>query len=225
MAILYTQFLNVKSKKLLTGNFSTQGAYLQDNFDLLTELKCVSSRFLDPQNFEKLQQDHIFKKDSECGRYMFYIGVVPLFNNMLCVACITDKKTTEKLISMHFKELVDGVLSNKLVINDIDRPCYNNDEKLKNFSDSYNKKERTLSTNEILDNTHANLVENLDNLIYRGENINKLKSMSESLKYEAQFMSDRVKAMKRREQFQKYKNYAIAMLVLFVLVYFFFLRK
>ncbi|OQS55133.1 hypothetical protein EHP00_276 [Ecytonucleospora hepatopenaei] len=225
MAILYTQFLNVNNKKLLSGSCSTQGVFLQEDYELLTELKGLTSKALHPDNILMLQTNKTYQKVSENSKFVFFIGVLPLFESSLCVACIADTRSTEKTIAIYFQRLVDNILNNTIRITNINVSCYGNDEKIRSITDSFNKEERTLNTNEILETTHAKLVENLDNLIYRGDNINKLKTMSESLKYETQFMSKRVSEMKRREQMKKYQTYAIGGFILFLIIYFMFLRK
>lgn len=225
MAVLYTQLLNINNKKILTGNHSTNGAFIQEDVEVFTELKHLVAKALHSDNISTLQTNKTYSKTSENGRFVFYIGALASFDSQLCVACIADTKTTTKTISVFLDRLFSAVQDGKIKIVNINVACYQNDTVVKQLSDEFNKQERVLSTNEILESTHTSLVENLDNLIYRGESINNLKDMAHNLRQETDFMSKKVRQMRNREKFEQYKSYAVIAVILLLLFYFFFWRR
>ncbi|ORD94055.1 SEC22 [Enterospora canceri] len=224
MAVLYTQLLNINNKKILTGSFSTQGVFLQEDYDILTEMKHLIAKALHPDNLSVLQSNKTYSKESESGRFTFYIGTIDAFEHNLCVAVITDTKSTSKTLTAYIGKLNESVQSKLIQIQSINVSCYQNDEKIQAISDEHNKNVRMINTNEVLESTHSSLVENLDNLIYRGQNINNLKSMAENLRFESEFMSKKVREMKNKEKYEKYKTYGIIAFIMLILIYFFFIR-
>lgn len=225
MAVLYTQFLNATTKKILTGSHSSQGIFLQEDYAILTELKHIVTKVLSEDNINIFQTNKIYSKVSENNRFVFYIHISNEFNQQLCITCITDTKSTNKTILIYLDQLTKSIHENNIIIQNPNIACYQNDEKIKQIADEFNKSEHIINTNEILQTTQNNLVENLDNLIYRGENINNLKHMAENLKFESEFISKKINEIKNREKFDKYKNYIIIFIICLVIFYFFLWRK
>lgn len=209
MAIYYSQILNSENKKILTGTFSLAGNPLKSSNEILLELKNAISNLPD--------QIKIFNLHSTKKSYIFYFKIT----KKLIISTIVDIRTTDKLISNYFDKVENEYLS---TYNEVTNPHYEFDDKLKLIMDTFNKKYNMLLGVEELENTHSALVENLDTLINRGENINLLKDLADKVNYETKEMSRKVSKMKLNAQIEQYKIYG-AIVVAIILLLFFYFRK
>lgn len=211
MATYYTQILNRNNKKILTGNYSMAGTPLKGDRDLLIQMKNVISKL--PTNEEKIFSVHA---SSKAG--MFFFQIV----NELIIASIADARTSNKIIAKYFDEILKAYLKN---YKDSNTPHYEFDDSIKNITDAFNKKFNLLTSVEELENTHSALVENLDTLINRGENISNLKELANKISMETQEMSKKVNKIKLKAKMDQYKIYAMIIAAIFLIIYLFFLRR
>ncbi|KAL6121593.1 hypothetical protein NUSPORA_01459 [Nucleospora cyclopteri] len=232
MAVLYTQIVNPKSRKLLTGSYAMQGRVIEEDYDILTEQKQLIAKALSADNSCILESEKIYSKPSESSRFLFFLKRVEIpCNNaeetdrFCLLAIITDSRSTNKTISVYTERIQEQIFNNYIKFDNTKDSCYGNDVKIESISNEFNKEERMINANSALQSAHTNLVENLDNLIHRGENINNLKSMAENLRFESEFMSKKVRDMKMKEQIEMYKTYAIIVVVILLLLYIFVWRK
>lgn len=210
MAIYFTQILNKETKRILTGTFSLAGLPLKSNQEkVLVDLKqTIPSIPLDKKIFCLHSQDKV---------YLFFYKIT---NNTL-IASICDNRTTDRLISKYFDEIEKA-----FVPKDYNAVQYDFDDKLKTITDNFNKKSKMLLGVEELETTHTQLVENLDKVIKRGENINNLQDLAEKVNFQTREMSKKVQRMKLNAQYERYKIHAIIAIVilLFIFIYLKFLR-
>jgi len=96
---------------------------------------------------------------------------------------------------------------------DRDRDRNRNNENSRNDPSHHHKE---------LNEVHNVLVENLDALINRGENINNLRDMTDRLNLETKEMSRKVNQIKRNAKFEQYKIYGVIFLVFVVFIWLFF---
>lgn len=208
MAIYYTQILSKESRKILTGSFSLAGEPLKASKDLLLHLKkSIATLPLIQKIFSLHSQD-------KSSLYFYKIST------NLIIATIADIRTTDRLISKYFDEIEKAY-----TFSDFSTPHYEFDDKLKAITDNFNKKYKMLLGVEELENTHTSLVENLDKVINRGENINNLKDLAEKVNFETREMSRRVNRMKLNAKMDEYKIYAIALIAVIFLVIIFLKLK
>lgn len=207
MAIYYTQILNPENKKILTGSFSLTGTPLKNNTELLVELKNAISSLPVHQK--------IFSLHSRKNAYLFYFKIT----GEMVLSSIVDSRTTDKLITKYFGEIERAY---KTEHSDFKTTHYEFDDKIKGITDSFNKKYNVLLGVEELENTHTAMVENLDTLINRGENINVLKDLADKVNFETKAMSKKVSQMKLNARIEQYKIYVIVGVVLLILLYFYF---
>lgn len=208
MAIYYTQILNKESKKILTGSFSLAGEPLKAEKELLLNLKKSISDI--PLN------QKIFSLHSENKSRLYFYKIA----SQLMITTIADGRTTDKLIGKYFDEIEKAY-----TFTDYNTPHYEFDDRLKTITDNFNKKYKMLLGVEELENTHTSLVENLDKVINRGENINNLKNLAEKVNFETREMSRRVNQMKRNAKFDEYKLYLIVGIAIFLLIFVFLKLK
>lgn len=147
---------------------------------------------------------------------MFYLQ----YKGELLLCCITDKRISSQDISKFFQE-INSAYNNTFADNTT--PHYEFDDKIKQISDDFNKNKKVSRGVEELESAHNILVENLDTLINRGENINNLKDLADKVSFETKEMSRKVGQIKRNAQMEKYKIYAVIAIVIFIIFYFFFL--
>ncbi|ELA41019.1 uncharacterized protein VICG_01978 [Vittaforma corneae ATCC 50505] len=209
MAIYYTQILNSDSKKILAGSFSLAGDPLKPNKDLLIELKNAISSLP--------SQHKVFSLHSTKKTYLFYFKVA----RDMIMSSIVDSRTTDKLITRYFGDVEKEYTSR---YSELRSPHYEFDDKLKSITDSFNKKYNMLLGAEELENTHTALVENLDTLINRGENINILKDLAEKVNLETREMSRKVSQMKLNARIEQYKVYGAIAIAIFLLLLLYFRR-
>lgn len=208
MAIYYTQILNKESKKILTGSFSLAGEPLKPNKSILVDLK---------QNISSLPPSQkIFRLHSQDKAYLYFYKII----NGLLISSIGDNRTTDKLISKYFEEV-----EKSYTYTDNNTTHYDFDDKLKAITDNFNKKYKMLLGVEELENTHTSLVENLDKVIKRGENINNLQDLAEKVNFQTREMSRKVNRMKLNARFEAYKIYAAIVAAIFILVFIFLKLK
>jgi uncharacterized protein (UPF0218 family) len=208
MTVYYTQILNKDSRKILSGDYSPAGVPLKTNKTLLYELK-------DAMKTVSYDSEKIYSYNSQSGNYVFYFQ----FKSSYLLASITDKKTGAKDISRYFESLIGEYMSKHT---DSGVISYEFDDSIRKLSDDYNKKHKLNKGVEELENAHNILVENLDTLVNRGENINNLKSMADKVNFETREMSRRVNQIKRNAQIEKYKIYGVIAVVLIIILYFLF---
>jgi len=209
MAIYYTQILNPQSKKILTGSFSLAGVPIKSNTEILVELKNAIS---------SLPSHHgVFNLHSRNKTYLFYFKVA----SEIIVSSIVDSRTTDKLITRYFEEIEREF---RLKHSDFGSTHYEFDDRIKHLTDAFNKRYNVLLGAEELENTHTALVENLDTLINRGENINALKDLADRMNFETKEMSRKVTQMKLNARIEQYKIYAVVIGALLLLLYFYFRR-
>lgn len=209
MAIYYTQILNTNTKKILTGCFSLDGSPLKTDKNMLLELKNAINSLPSREN--------VFSLHPTNKNILFYFKV----SKNITLASISDSRTTDKLIKRYFDDLEREFLQKYSNYSDIH---YEFDDKIKSMTDSFNKKCNMLLVVEELENTHSGLVENLDTLINRGENINNLRDLAEKVNLETREMSKRVSKMKMNAKIEQYMIYIIIISVLIVLLFFYFNR-
>jgi len=210
MAIYYTQILNKSTRKILTGSFSLAGNPLKGNKEQLLELKNVISKL--PINEQK-----IFSVHSSNKSIIFFFQV----SEDIIIATIADGRTSNKIIAKYFAEVSGPYFKGYTDHRSIH---YEFDETIKSITDSFNKKYNVLVSVEELENTHSALVENLDTLIKRGENIDNLNKLSDKISMEAREMSRKVSRMKINAKIEQYKIYGVITLVLVFLMYLYFRR-
>lgn len=203
MAIYYTQILNPQTKKILTGAFSLAGTPLKPRTDILVDLKnTVASLPSREKTFSLHAHDTLF-----------YFRVSDI---LLC--SITDTRTTATVIAKYFDE-VEGAFTAR---HDTTQCHYEFDDTIKALTDRFNKRCSVLLGVEELETTHSALVENLDTLINRGENINTLKDLAERVNFETREMSRKVSQMKLNAKIEQYKIYAGVILAVIILMYLYF---
>lgn len=210
MVVYYSQILNKKNKKLLSGEYSSTGAALKENKTLLIELKQVLSA-------AALNEDKIYTFTSKSGDYTFFFKT----SEILILAAIADSRFSSKDCSKYFADLSKEFLSK---YSDVSIVHYEFDDSIKKISDVFNRRSNFIKGAEELESAHGVLVENLDSLINRGESINNLKDLADKVNFETREMSKRVSQMKRNAQFEQYKIYGIIGVVLLVIIYLFFFR-
>lgn len=210
MAIYYTQILNKETKKILTGSFSLAGSPLKGNKDLLLEIKDCISKI-------PTEEQKTFSLHSSNRNIIFYFQISK--NTLL--ASISDSRTSNKIISKYFDEISKPYFKS---YSDHSAIHYEFDKSIKNITDAFNKKYNVLVSVEELENTHGALVENLDTLIKRGENIDNLSKLSDQISMEAREMSKKVTRMKINARIEQYKIYAVIAMVILIILYLYFRR-
>lgn len=208
MAIYYTQILNKDTRRILSGDYSSSGVLLKSDKALLYELK-------DAVKAVSYDDEKIYSYNSRSGHYAFYFQ----FRGPYLLGCIADKKIGAQDVSRYFESLASEHMSRYA---DSGAPSYEFDDTVRKMSDDYNKRYKLDRSVEELESAHGVLVENLDTLVNRGENINSLKSMADKVNFETREMSRRVSQIKRNAQIEKYKIYGVIALVLIVILYFLF---
>lgn len=207
MAIYYAQLLNKDSKKILSGSFSTNGLLLKNNNQLLHELRkmILSSSYA---------ENKIYSANACSGKYVLYVH----YSGLLILSCIADKQVALLKFSQFSKMLTDVYNEN---YKDQNIVHYEFDDKIKELLDMFNKSHQNNLCVEELENAHNIIVENLDSLINRGENINNLRDLAEKVSFETKEMSRKVGQIKRRNQLEKYKIYGVFVFILLVIMYIF----
>lgn len=211
MAVYYSQILNKQYKKILTATFSLAGNPLIQEKSILVELKNVVSEL--PNN-EKIYSFHSSNK-----LINFYFIVTDKF----IVSAIADARTTDKIIQKYFDEVIKEY-ERKYGPNKLNTPHYDFDDTLKQIIDAFNKKYNILVSVEELENTHTTLVENLDSLIKRRENINSLDMLAQRVSMETKQISKKVSDIKFNAQMEQYKIYGGLLVIFLLFIYFFFIR-
>lgn len=209
MSIYYTQILNTDARKILSGGYSAAGSPLKSDTSLLKELKQTISSV-------PLEDEKIFTLASKSGDCVFYFRM----QNGLLACAITDKRTGSKEATVYLNDLLAQY---RLQFGDAAVPHYEFDDNIRDISDGFNKKLKVSKGVEELEDAHSALVENLDTLINRGENINNLKDLADKVNFETREMSRKVNQIKRNAQIEKYKIYGVVALIIFIIIYFFFL--
>lgn len=208
MAIYYSQILNKDTRKILTGSFSAAGVPLKSNTDILIELKKLVAEI--PTSEQKTYTVHSKNKLS-----LFFFKV----QDSTIVSSIVDNRTTNKIMTKYFEELLKEY--NKRGY-DSNTTHYDFDDTMRVITDAFNKKYHILASVEELENTHSALVENLDTLIHRGENINNLKDLADKVSIETREMSRKVGQLKFNAKIEQYKIYGGIVIVLLMLLFLYF---
>lgn len=208
MAIYYTQILSKNSKKILTASFSLAGVPLKPEKTLLFELKTAVSEL---PNIQK-----VYSLNTSNKNLKFYF----IISDKLLVSVIADTRTTDRIIQKYFDEVLNEY--NKKYNNEDTH--YDFDDSLKVIMDGFNKKYNILIGVEELENTHSTLVENLDSLIKRKENINNLDLLAQRVNMETREISKKVSNMKFNTKLDQYKVYGVLLMIIILFVYFFFIR-
>jgi Synaptobrevin len=206
MAIFYTQILNRNTSKILADSGSSD--YINKDESILKELKQITSTV--PGDNAK-----IYNFKSKNKKHTFY------FKNYgsLILSAVSDGKTAERILSRFLDEIARLY---KEKYGNEDTPHYDFECTIKKNMSTTNKRADLLEGAEQLEDAHNILVENLDTLINRGENINNLKDMADKVNFESKEMSRKVSKMKFDAKMEQYKIYGVVIATILVLLYFFF---
>lgn len=208
MSIYYTQILSKGTRKILTGSFSAAGEPLKPNKGLLVEMKNAMASI--PVDEQKTYSVH---SQSKLGIFYFKVA------EDIILSSIADNRTTSRMISKYFDEMLKEYTRR---YSNNGSTHYEFDDAIKSLTDTFNKKSSIIASVEELESTHTALVENLDTLINRGENINSLKDLADKVGIETREMSRKVSRMKLSAQIEQYKVYGVLIgaLVLLLILYF-----
>ena len=211
MTLYYAQIVEKNSKKILTGSYSSNGLPLRENKKLLHELKDILA-------VATAENDRIFTRTSNDNNYTLSL----LYKGSLGACLICDRRDKPQEQAGFVGDLL-GEYTNTYS-DSSSASHYDFDETVKRICDEFNKKSRLSRGVEELESAHSILVENLDTLINRGENLNSLKNLADKVNFEAREMSRKVAQIRRNAMIEKYKMYVGVGVVLLVLFYFLFLR-
>ncbi|KAI5148246.1 hypothetical protein ENBRE01_0206 [Enteropsectra breve] len=208
MAVLYTQIIASTTKKILSGSYSAVGSAIDGDTLVLKELKStVSNASPSSSNI----YEHCYGKSN--------LVIYVYSKDGLTAAMICDKPTNKAELITFMHEVMNEY---KRDFKDTTSAHYEFDENIRKISDGFNRHSGIKKGARELEEAHGILVENLDTLINRGENINVLKSLADKVNLETREISRKVNAIKRNAQMDKYKIYVMIALVLLFVFYLIF---
>lgn len=206
MAVYYAQILHVDSKKILTGSYSIVGDVIASDKNILKELRQAIRTV--PSDVGK-----ICSVSESSGKYTFYFRVM----SSVLVCALVDNKTAAGDVEKFFNNILTAYFEK---YSDHTATHYEFDDAIRLLANTCNKQSKVARSVEELEHAHNVLVENLDTLVNRGENINNLKNMADKVNLETREMSRKVSQIKRQAQIEKYKIYAIFFIVILIILYF-----
>ncbi|KAI4291488.1 hypothetical protein PAPHI01_0762 [Pancytospora philotis] len=210
MTIYYTQILNAESKKILAGDYSGVGQALKSDKSHLKELR--KAIFSVPGTASK-----IFTASDSTGKYVFYFRI----DGAVLLCAMADKRTAAAQIEEYFDAVAARYAA---AYSEHSTTHYEFDDALRQMADEHNKKPMVSRSAEALDSAHRVLIENLDTIINRGENIDHLKNQAFKMHAGAQELFAKSAEAKRRAQIERYKVYAVFAAILVLILYFFVFR-
>lgn len=208
MILYYTQISNRDTKKILCDAFSNHGFAIKDNKILFFELK-------DLINAPKTVFDKIYSANSKSGNCMLYSK----HTTNLIVSCISDKQSNLKNVAKYFDLIIKSYHES---YKDFLNVHYEFETTLEKLSNDFNRNLRMSNGIEELESAHNILVENLDSLINRGENINNLKDLADKVSFETKEMSKKVGEIRKNMRYEKYKSYIIVAIVVAIIILIFY---
>lgn len=208
MIIYYTEIYDNQTGKTLCSAFSSKGLILEENKMIFLELKGLMSRSNNLSN-------EIYSANSKTNNLAIYCK----HKNRLAVGCVADKDANVDKISEYINSII---INYEKSYDDTLNVHYEYEVRLVKMSNEFNKAYRMSAGIEELESAHNILVENLDSLINRGENISNLKYLAEKVSLETKEMSKKVGDMKMKMRMEKYKTFGIVGIVLLIMIYFFY---
>lgn len=211
MAVYYAQLLSQDTKKILSGAYSANGQPLKDNKAILFELRDVV------RNAPGSTDNRIYTAASKHGNYLLCLQ----HGEGFIVGIVADRRVGVERLDRLVRRIIGDFLYKYK--GDADTH-YEYDEDIRRICDEYNKGAKLNRGVEELEEAHGVLVENLDVLMKRGENINNLKDLADKVSFETREMSRRVSQIRRNAQLEKYKVYGVLAVCFIIILYFFFYK-
>ena len=210
MTILYSQIQSLPDLKILTGTFSIHGQYIEDSNLILKELQEVIKK-------TPSKTDEFFNYKCNDNKSLFFIKI----EKSLIYSCLTDTTTSEEVAIKYFTNI-------STIFTKIYTPLKSNysgfNNELKESTNKFNKDSNYIEIGVNLEKTKEYCVLSLNQVMKRGENIEKMTVLADKLKFASDELKKRSSQMYLDTLVSQYGLYLVIVLVLFILFYFLFGR-